>query len=121
MTEQTSPRRQRMIDDIKLRNMSANTQKAYIRAVKNFSKHFGKSPDKLTFEDVRTYQLHLVSRGLQGRNHHSDHVRHSLFLQYDAWTGGCRRTHSARPQGGDIACRAHARSSRAVSEGRAQS
>jgi hypothetical protein len=39
--------------------------KGHIRAVKNFSKHFGKSPDKLTFEDVRTYQLHLVSRGLQ--------------------------------------------------------
>lgn len=33
--------------------------------MKNFSLHFGKSPDKLTFEDVRTYQLHLVGRGLQ--------------------------------------------------------
>jgi integrase/recombinase XerD len=39
--------------------------KAYIRAVANFSKHFGRSPDKLTFEHVREYQLHLVSRGLQ--------------------------------------------------------
>jgi integrase/recombinase XerD len=65
MTGQASPLRQRMIDDMAIRNMSPNTQKAYIRAVKNFSKHFGKSPDKLTFEDVRTYQLHLVSRGLQ--------------------------------------------------------
>jgi site-specific recombinase XerD len=50
---------------MKLRNMSPNTQKAYIRAVANFSKHFGRSPDKLTFEEVREYQLHLVSRGLQ--------------------------------------------------------
>jgi integrase/recombinase XerD len=65
MTEQVSPLRQRMIDDMAARNMSPNTQKAYIRAVKNFSKHFGKSPDNLTFEDVRTYQLYLVSRGLQ--------------------------------------------------------
>jgi hypothetical protein len=54
-----------MIDDMKIRNMSPNTQKAYIRAVKNFRRHFGKSPDKLTFEDVRAYELHLVSRGLQ--------------------------------------------------------
>ena len=35
--------------------MSALTQGAYIRAVRNFSKRFGKSPDKLTFEDVRQY------------------------------------------------------------------
>lgn len=65
MSEQVSALRQRMIDDMKIRSMSPNTQKAYIRAVKNFSKFFGRSPDKLTFEDVRTYQLHLVSRGLQ--------------------------------------------------------
>jgi integrase/recombinase XerD len=65
MTEQVSPLRQRMIDDMTIRNMSPNTQKAYIRAVKNFSRHFGKSPDKLSFEDVRKYQLHLASRGLQ--------------------------------------------------------
>src|SRR5882724_5369927 len=64
MTKQVSPLRQRMIDDMAIRNMSPNTQRAYIRAVKNFS-HFGKSPDKLTLEHVREYQLHLVSRGLQ--------------------------------------------------------
>ena len=62
--EQPSPLRQRMIDDMSLRNMAALTQAAYVRAVKNFSKHFGKSPDKLTFEDVRQYQLSLVGRGL---------------------------------------------------------
>ena len=65
MSEQVSPLRQRMTDDMTIRNMSPNTQKAYIRAVKNFSLHFGKSPDKLSFEDVRKYQLHLASRGLQ--------------------------------------------------------
>jgi hypothetical protein len=65
MAEQVSPLRQRMTDDMTIRNMSPNTQKAYVRAVKNFSLHFGKSPDKLSFEDVRKYQLHLVSRGLQ--------------------------------------------------------
>lgn len=64
MPEQISPLRQRMIDDMKLRNMSPLTQASYVRAVKNFSKHFGKSPDTLTFEDVRGYQLYLMSRGL---------------------------------------------------------
>jgi Phage integrase, N-terminal SAM-like domain len=42
---------------MKIRNMSPNTQSAYVRAVKNFSLHFGKSPDKLTLEHVREYQL----------------------------------------------------------------
>ena len=64
MPEQTSPLRQRMIDDMTIRNMAVLTQAAYVRAVKNFSKHFGRSPDKLTFEHVREYQLSLVNRGL---------------------------------------------------------
>jgi site-specific recombinase XerD len=65
MTKPITPLRQRMIDDMALRNMSPATQRVYINAVKNFSAFFGRSPDKLTFEDVRTYQLHLVSRGLK--------------------------------------------------------
>jgi hypothetical protein len=64
MTEHVSPLRQRLIDDMTIRNMSSLTQAAYVRAVKNFSRYFGKSPDKLTFEHVREYHLHLVSRGL---------------------------------------------------------
>lgn len=36
-----------------------------MRAVRNFAGFFRRSPDKLTFEDARTYQLQLVSRGLQ--------------------------------------------------------
>jgi hypothetical protein len=46
-----------------LRNMVALTEAAYVRAVKNFSKHFGKSPDKLTRMCAR-YRLSLVGRGL---------------------------------------------------------
>jgi integrase/recombinase XerD len=65
MTRQISALRQRMIDDMTIRNMSVNTQRAYIRAVKNFSRHFARSPDQLTFEHAREYQLHLVGRGLQ--------------------------------------------------------
>jgi integrase/recombinase XerD len=67
MTKQMTPLRLRMIGDMKIRNMSPLTQAAYIRAVKNFSAFFRRSPDKLTFEDVRTYQLYLVSRGLKAQ------------------------------------------------------
>jgi hypothetical protein len=36
MSQQISALRQRMIDDMTIRNMSPLTQKAYVRAVKNF-------------------------------------------------------------------------------------
>ena len=55
MNVQVTPLRQRMIDDMAIRNMSPLTQKAYVRAVKNFSLYFQRSPDKLTFEEVRAY------------------------------------------------------------------
>lgn len=65
MTKPTTPLRQRMIEDMSIRNMSPLTQAAYIRAVAKFAAHYHTSPDKLTSEDVRNYQVHLVSRGLK--------------------------------------------------------
>ena len=65
MTKPVSALRQRMIDDMKIRNMSPNTQYIYTRAVANFSSFHQQSPDKLTIEDVRDYRLHLIARGLK--------------------------------------------------------
>ncbi|MGP0001959.1 MAG: tyrosine-type recombinase/integrase [Acetobacteraceae bacterium] len=65
MTKQTTPLRQRMIEDMTIRNMSPSTQKIYVAAVANFSIFHGRSPDKLTFEDVRNYRLYFISRGLK--------------------------------------------------------
>ena len=53
-----------MSEDMTDRNMSPLTQAAYIRSVVKFAAHYRTSPDKLTFKDVRNYQVHLVSRGL---------------------------------------------------------
>ncbi len=58
----TSPLRQRMIEDMTLRNLSQATQRSYIYAVRKFSRHFGASPDRLGIEDVRAYQLHLIGK-----------------------------------------------------------
>ena len=62
MTKQLSPLRQRMIDDMIIRNMAPSTQRVYASAVANFSAFGGRSPDKLGLEDVRDCRLHLVSR-----------------------------------------------------------
>jgi len=58
-----SPLRRRMIEDMTLRKFAPRTQEGYIRAVKGFSAFLGASPDTAGFEDVRRYQLHLVSSG----------------------------------------------------------
>src|SRR4051812_29844100 len=42
-----SPLRQRMIDDIMIRNLSPATQQSYLYAVAKFSRHFGRLPHRL--------------------------------------------------------------------------
>jgi integrase/recombinase XerD len=64
-TQPITPLRQRMLDDMKLRNMAVSTRKIYVASVAGFSAYHGRSPDELTLEDVRDYQLHLVARGLK--------------------------------------------------------
>jgi integrase/recombinase XerD len=68
MTKQISPLRQRMLDDMAMRNMSPNTQKVYTYAVSNFARYHRQSPDKLGIEHVRDYRLHLLARGLKARS-----------------------------------------------------
>jgi hypothetical protein len=52
-----------MIEDMTMRKFPARTQEGYIRAVKGFNAFLGASPDTASFEDLRRYQLHLVSTG----------------------------------------------------------
>jgi site-specific recombinase XerD len=55
-----TPLRQRMVEDMRVRNLSANTQRAYLQQVGAFAKHFGRSPATLGPEEIRAWQLHLV-------------------------------------------------------------
>jgi integrase/recombinase XerD len=57
-----TPLRQRMIEDMRVRNLSPNTQQLYIDRVAKFAQYFGKSPEVLGPEDVRTYQVYLVHK-----------------------------------------------------------
>ncbi len=52
--------RRRMIEDMRLRNLSRHTIDAYVLAVKQFANHFKRSPEQLSGQDVRQYLLHLV-------------------------------------------------------------
>ncbi len=53
--------RQRMIEDMQVRNLSVNTQDSYIRQVSLFARHFNKSPELLGPEQIRTYQVYLTN------------------------------------------------------------
>jgi site-specific recombinase XerD len=58
--EAMSPFRRRMIEDMTIRNFAADTQRNYLRAVKNLAISLGRSPDTATAEDLRLFQLHLT-------------------------------------------------------------
>lgn len=55
-----TPLRQRMIEALELRGLTPKTVRIYVDCVARFARHFGKSPEKLGPEDVRTYLLYLI-------------------------------------------------------------
>jgi len=53
--------RQRMTEDMQVRNLSAHTQASYLQQVSLFARYFRTSPDALTPEHIRTYQIYLTN------------------------------------------------------------
>ena len=56
-----TPLRQRMLEDMQLRGLSARTQECYVAAVRQFAEHFHTRPDRLTEEQLRQYFLYLAN------------------------------------------------------------
>jgi integrase/recombinase XerD len=56
-----TPLRQRMTEDMQIRNLSPHTQASYLQQVTQFARHFSKSPAELGPEDIRTYQVYLTN------------------------------------------------------------
>jgi hypothetical protein len=49
-----------MIDDMQIRNLTPNTQRAYVGQIVGLACHFGKSPELLGPDEIRTYLIHLT-------------------------------------------------------------
>jgi site-specific recombinase XerD len=51
-----------MLEELQRRNYSDRTIRYYLRFVERFAQHFGKSPDKLGPEHLRSYQAYLLKQ-----------------------------------------------------------
>ena len=56
-----TPLRQRMLEDMQLRGLSARTQECYVAAVRQLAEHYRRSPAQITEEDLRQYFLYLAN------------------------------------------------------------
>jgi len=72
--------RQQMIEDMRVRSLSLNTQRIYVDRVAKFAKHFGKSPEALGPEEIRTYQLYLIHDKNVSLSTRTQHVCALRFL-----------------------------------------
>jgi hypothetical protein len=52
--------RKMMLEELQRRNYSEITTRKYLKVVSDFAKHFGKSPDKLGPNELRSYQAYLL-------------------------------------------------------------
>jgi hypothetical protein len=59
-----APLRRRIIEDMTVRNLSPATQRSFAHAVVKFIRFFGRSPERLGLEEVRSVQVHLVAGGI---------------------------------------------------------
>lgn len=55
-----TPLRKRLIEDLRLRNYSPKTIHLYVNQVARLARHYGKSPDRLSQEQIRRYLVYLV-------------------------------------------------------------
>jgi site-specific recombinase XerD len=51
--------RQKMVRAMELKNLSSNTQRAYLTDVTGITKHYQRSPDKIRKERIEDYLLYL--------------------------------------------------------------
>jgi integrase/recombinase XerD len=55
-----TPLRKRMTEDLQLKGYSPNTQKVYLLAVEMLARHYRRSPEAITEEELRAYFLRLA-------------------------------------------------------------
>jgi site-specific recombinase XerD len=70
--------RELMLQELQRRNYSKTTVNAYIKMVESFARHFRRSPDQLGPEEIRAYQVYLLTERKMGARtvgHHTAALR----------------------------------------------
>ena len=55
-----TPLRERFVQDLTIRNYSPKTITSYVQSVSRLARYFGRSPDRISLEEIRRYQIHLI-------------------------------------------------------------
>jgi site-specific recombinase XerD len=56
-----TPLRQRMLEDMQLRNLGTETQRSYLHYITGLARFYQTSPEHLSLEEIREYQLYLIN------------------------------------------------------------
>ncbi len=65
MPDQSIPAiRQHFLEDMRVKGLSPKTQAKYLRAMRNFTRFIGRSPDTASLEDLRAFQLNMADNGV---------------------------------------------------------
>jgi integrase/recombinase XerD len=78
--DKTTPMRERMIEDMRIRGLKEATQKGHVRAVKNFVAFLGRPPDTATPDELRAYQLHMTDTDVSTATFNTRIVSLRLFF-----------------------------------------
>jgi len=73
--------RQQMISDLTVRGLSDNTQKSYLAAVSSLARHYGRSPDQISANEIQEYLIYLHEKRHLSWNSCNTH-RHGLRFFY---------------------------------------
>ena len=57
-----TPLRQRMLNDMTVRGLAENTKKSYLSSVTGLARHYRRSPDSVSAQEVQDYIIHLHER-----------------------------------------------------------
>jgi hypothetical protein len=109
--------RTRMIEEMKLRNFSPRTQECYLGAMVGLVKHYRRSPDELSQDEIRSYLLHLEKRGLSPSSRNVAISRDEVLLSSDAGVERQAIVYSAKKTKLAIARSVRAERSRAFAVG----
>ena len=67
-----TPLRNKMIRELELHRKAPGTIKQYVSAVAELARHYRRSPDSISIEEVRDFIHHLITQA-QGRLQHLQH------------------------------------------------